>query len=98
MADGRLTLADGRIVGYADFGHAGQTAVLWCHGGPGSRLEPMAVGPAASEAGFRLIGIDRPGYGLSTPQPGRTIASWVADGLAVATHLGIERFLAVGVS
>ena len=30
--------------------------------------------------------------------PGRSIADWVPDGLAVADHLGIERFVAVGVS
>jgi pimeloyl-ACP methyl ester carboxylesterase len=55
------------------------------------------AGPAA-ESGFRVIGIDRPGYGYSTPEPDRTIADWVPDGLAVADHLGIERFMAVGVS
>jgi pimeloyl-ACP methyl ester carboxylesterase len=98
MADGRLTLADGRTVGYADYGTPGQTPVLWCHGGPGSRLEPSSLGAAASEAGFRIVGIDRPGYGFSTPQPGRAIADWVNDGLTVASHLGIREFLTVGVS
>ena len=39
-----------------------------------------------------------PGYGLSTTQSGRTIAQWVPDALAVADHLGIARFVAVGVS
>jgi pimeloyl-ACP methyl ester carboxylesterase len=52
----------------------------------------------ASEAGLRIIGIDRPGYGLSTPQPGRTIAGWVPEALAVADHLGIGQFAAVGIS
>jgi pimeloyl-ACP methyl ester carboxylesterase len=88
----------GRAVGYADFGPAEARPVLWCHGGPGSRIEPLIVADAARAAGFRLIGIDRPGYGKSVPQPGRTIESWVPDGLAVADHLGIESFIAVGVS
>ncbi|HTO54475.1 MAG TPA: alpha/beta hydrolase [Myxococcota bacterium] len=96
--DGRITLADGRTVGYADYGTPGQTPVLWCHGGPGSRLEPSGIAPAAGAAGFRIIGIDRPGYGLSTPQPGRAIADWVNDGLTVASHLGVREFLCVGVS
>ncbi len=30
-----LSLGDGRTVGYADYGPAGATPVLWCHGGPG---------------------------------------------------------------
>lgn len=98
MIDGQIVLRDGRSVGYVDFGSAGQTPVLWCHGGPGSRFEPQASAKVAAAAGFRLIGIDRPGYGTSTLQPGRSIAGWVGDGLAVADHLGLERFLAVGVS
>ena len=98
MHDEVLALHDGRTIGYADHGAPGQTAVLWCHGGPGSRLEPQAIAPAATAAGFRLIGIDRPGYGRSTPQPGRSIGGWVGDGLAVADQLGLERFLTVGAS
>jgi pimeloyl-ACP methyl ester carboxylesterase len=98
MGEDRIQLADGRFVGYIDLGPADATPVLWCHGGPGSRLEPAAMAPAAAAAGLRIVGIDRPGYGLSTPRPGRTIAEWVPDGLAVADHLGIDRFVAIGVS
>jgi len=62
---GRITVPDGRTIGYADYGTPPETAVLWCHGGPGSRLEPQALAPVAREAGLRIIGIDRPGYGDS---------------------------------
>ena len=98
MREGEIALHDGRTVGYADCGGSHATAALWCHGGPGSRLEPAAVAEAAASVGVRLIGIDRPGYGRSTPHPGRTIASWVPDALAVADHLGLPRFALVGVS
>jgi pimeloyl-ACP methyl ester carboxylesterase len=96
--DQTMRLASGRVVGFADHGHPGDTAVIWCHGGPGSRLEPSYVAPAAVDAGLRLVGIDRPGYGLSTPDPGRTIGGWAPDALAVADHLGIDRFVTVGIS
>jgi pimeloyl-ACP methyl ester carboxylesterase len=96
--EGRIALPGGRTIGYADYGGAGETAVLWCHGGPGSRLEPQSLAPAARDLRLRIVGIDRPGYGLSTPRPGRTIADWVPDALAVADRLGIDRFAAVGVS
>jgi pimeloyl-ACP methyl ester carboxylesterase len=96
--DRTIRLASGRTVGFADHGRPDGTAVLWCHGGPGSRLEPAYVAPAAAEAGLRLVGIDRPGYGLSTPEPGRTIAGWVPEALAVVDHLGIDRFVTVGIS
>src|SRR6478672_1574176 len=95
VGEDRMELADGRTVGLVDLGPADATAVLWCHGGPGSRLEPAAMAPAMVAAGLRVVGIDRPGYGLSTTRPGRTIAEWAPDGLAVADHLGIERFVAV---
>ncbi len=98
MEDQTIRLASGRTVGFADYGIPGATAVLWCHGGPGSRLEPAYLRRAARAAGLRIIGIDRPGYGLSAPQPGRTIAGWVPEALAVADHLGIGPFAAVGTS
>ena len=98
MKNGTITMTDGRIVGFADYGSSAQPAVVWCHGGPGNRLEPSFVADAAARAGIRLIGIDRPGYGLSTPQPGRTIGGWVPDALAVLDSLGIDQFLALGAS
>jgi pimeloyl-ACP methyl ester carboxylesterase len=98
MKNESITMNDGRSVGFADYGSPGQTAVVWCHGGPGTRLEPSLVATAAARAGLRLIGIDRPGYGLSTPQPGRTIGGWATDAFAVLDHLRIDEFLALGTS
>jgi len=89
---------DGRTIGYADYGPPDGKPVIWCHGGPGSRLEAQALAPFATPMGFRLIGIDRPGYGLSSPFPGRSIADLVPDVLAVADKLGIDRFIVVGSS
>lgn len=96
--DATIELADGRPVGFATYGRPDGTAVLWCHGGPGSRMEPAHLGAEAAEAGLLLIGIDRPGYGMSTPCPGRTIAGWVPEALAVADEIGAARFVAVGES
>jgi pimeloyl-ACP methyl ester carboxylesterase len=98
MREGTIALKDGRHVGFADFGTPDQTAVLWCHGGPGCRIEPDLLDGSAREAGLRFVGIDRPGYGWSTPQPGRTIGGWITDALAVLDHLGIDRFVTVGAS
>jgi pimeloyl-ACP methyl ester carboxylesterase len=97
-ADGVVQVDGGRAVGFATFGARDGVAVLWCHGGPGCRLEPAYLQAEAAAEGLRLIGIDRPGYGMSTPQPGRTIASWVGDAVAVTDALGVRRFVAVGES
>src|SRR6187399_1075410 len=93
-----LRADDGRSLGIAEFGAVDGTAVLWCHGGPGSRREPAWLDAAAADAGLRLIGVDRPGYGLSTPAPGRTISSVVTDMLDVAAQLSIRDYATVGVS
>src|SRR5262245_39200878 len=98
MRESMLTMNDGRQVGVAEFGDGRGTPVIWCHGGPGSRLEPAYVDAAAAAASLRIVGIDRPGYGRSTPQPGRTIAAWVDDALAVADGLGIGSFATIGAS
>jgi pimeloyl-ACP methyl ester carboxylesterase len=97
MIDEVLERPDGRTVGYTD-SQGGGTPVLWCNGGPGSRLEAVGMAPAAGDAGYRLIGLDRPGYGRSTPWPGRTIADGVPDALAVLDRLGVDRVAVVGVS
>ena len=98
MKNGTITTNDGRIVGFADYGSPAQTALVWCHGGPGTRLEPALVADDAARAGLRLIGIDRPGYGRSTSQPGRTIGGWAPDALAVLDRLGIDQCVALGAS
>ena len=98
MIDHQIQSADNRTISFADYGPTSGLAVLCCHGGPGSRLEPRRISEQAAAAGFRLIGIDRPGYGKSTPLPGRSICDWTQDAIAVADHLMLDQFLMVGVS
>jgi pimeloyl-ACP methyl ester carboxylesterase len=96
--DQTLTTAAGSRFGLIDYGPEGGTPVLWCHGGPGSRFEPEWLAGDAASAGFRIIGFDRPGYGLSPPQPGRTIVGVASDLVELLARLGVSSFLTVGVS
>ena len=96
--DLRFTATDGRTIGAAEYGDPDGVPVLWTHGGPGSRFEPLWLRDAAAEAGLRIVAVDRPGYGLSDPLPGRTILDGVADLLAVADQLSLREFRTVGVS
>lgn len=93
MIDQTLTLPDGRAIGFSDYGKAGDAPVIWCRGGPGSRLEAGAKGAAVQALGLRVISLDRPGYGLSSLNSGRSIADCVPDCLAVADALGPDAFM-----
>src|SRR5580693_5764215 len=52
----------------------------------------------AAARGLRLISYDRPGYGGSSPQPGRTVADCAGDVRAICAELGIDRLAMWGVS
>ncbi len=89
---------DGRTLAIEEAGDLGGRPVLVHNGTPNSR---HLYGPAAADAaarGLRLIGYDRPGYGGSTPQPGRTVADCAADVRAICAGLGIDRLAMWGVS
>jgi pimeloyl-ACP methyl ester carboxylesterase len=46
--------------------------------------------------GVRLISPDRPGIGLSDPQPDRTIRDWADDIADLLDQLGVDRFAVMG--
>lgn len=89
-----LKLKDGRNLGFAQFGPKTATPVFYFHGWPGSRLEAGFF----DIPGAQLIGVDRPGYGLSDPLAKRTLADWPKDIEALADHLGFDKFAIVGMS
>jgi pimeloyl-ACP methyl ester carboxylesterase len=89
---------DGRTLAIEEAGDPGGRPVLVHASTPNSRhLYPPAAADAAAR-GLRLIGYDRPGYGGSTPQPGRTVADCAADVRAICTELGIDRLAMWGIS
>jgi pimeloyl-ACP methyl ester carboxylesterase len=67
-----IELAGGRTLSYGVLGDPDGAATVVVLDGPGSRGLARAAGPAAAERGLRLIAPDRPGFGRSTPRPGRT--------------------------
>jgi pimeloyl-ACP methyl ester carboxylesterase len=96
--DHDLQLADGRVLRYQIAGTAHGDAVFLLHGALGSRLVHNSLSAAATDAGIRLVSYDRPGYGGSTPHPGRTVASAADDVAAIADQLGVERLAVWGQS
>jgi pimeloyl-ACP methyl ester carboxylesterase len=97
--EGTVAVGERRHLGYAEFGDAGGPLVLWFHGTPGARRQIAPVGRAAADAlGLRLVTVERPGVGASTPHRHRRIVDFAGDAAAVADHLGHERFAVVGLS
>lgn len=92
MSDERARLPDGRVLGWAERGRLDGFPVIACHGGLSCRLDSRGADRPARVAGVRLIAPDRPGLGLSDPQPGRTLLDWAADVEHLVDHLGIDRF------
>ncbi|KAK1451424.1 alpha/beta hydrolase [Colletotrichum melonis] len=93
-----FTLPDGRKLGYSQFGLATGKPILYCHGLPGSCVEAGHLHEAALDVGARIIATDRPGMGLSTPQPGRTLLDHAKDLEHLATHLKLKEYGVLGVS
>jgi pimeloyl-ACP methyl ester carboxylesterase len=70
--------------------------VISCHGTPGSRRARHPDPEIYERHGVRMVVYDRPGYGLSDPQPGRSVADAAGDIEAIADELGLERFVVMG--
>jgi pimeloyl-ACP methyl ester carboxylesterase len=94
----QMELADGRRLGWAEYGAAEGRPVMYFHGWPASRLEPRLLDSDCVGIGVRLIAPDRPGMGLSDFKRGRTISEWPKDVVELAEHLGLEKFVVLGVS
>lgn len=96
MKDSEIQLSDGRRLAYTDVGENGRPCMLFFHGAPASRLRLTYLEAEIEAAGCRVIAPDRPGYGGSSPQPGRTMTDWPRDVAALTDALGIERFGVAG--
>jgi pimeloyl-ACP methyl ester carboxylesterase len=92
-----LDTTDDRNLRAYDSG-GGDATVFWLHGSPqtGALLPPVLT-PAAKR-GVRVLSYARPGYGGSTPRPGRDVSSAAADLATVADGLGVGRFGVLGAS
>lgn len=96
--DQAIRLPDGRRLDYAEYGASGGSPVLFFHGAPGSRHIHADMAVIAARRGIRLIAVERPGYGLSEQQPGRTLLDWPKDIAVLTDALGLERFVIIGFS
>src|SRR3954447_17531994 len=97
MADfSTVTTADGRVLEYLVSGPPDGRTLLFQPGTPNSAVLFSAIVEAAEPLGLRTVSYSRPGYGESTPRPGRRVADALADFEAVLDAVGAERFVTLG--
>ncbi|MFW0796573.1 alpha/beta hydrolase [Gordonia sp. CPCC 205515] len=97
--EGSVATGDGRRIGFAEFGTATGRALFWLHGTPGARRQiPTEARTYAAANDLRIVGLDRPGVGSSTPHRYTCVADFAQDLEAVADALGIDQFAVIGLS
>jgi pimeloyl-ACP methyl ester carboxylesterase len=97
--EGNIAVRDQRQIGFAEFGDPQGRAVFWLHGTPGARRQiPAEARAFAARNHIRLIGIDRPGIGSSTPYQYAAVVDFADDLRIIADVLGIDRMAVVGLS
>lgn len=87
-----ITLPNERKLGYLIIGE-GQP-VFWFHGLPGSRISVLNLSKISGP--LKLIGVDRPGFGLSTFTTQRRMSDFAQDVSFLADQLKIDKFSVVG--
>ena len=97
--EGNIAVGDDRQIGFAEFGDPQGRAVFWLHGTPGARRQiPMEARVYAEKRQIRLIGVDRPGIGSSTPHQYDTVFAFADDLRTIADTLGIDKMEVIGLS
>jgi pimeloyl-ACP methyl ester carboxylesterase len=94
----RITAADGRTLAVAEWGDPNGLPLIEVHGTPGSRIRWWRDPTIYSRHGLRRLTVDRAGYGDSTRDSGRAVVDFVADIIAIADALGVDRFAITGAS
>jgi len=69
---------------------------MYFHGTASSRLEIHLLDELASKGKLQIIGVDRPGYGLSTSLNRRNLQTLADDVNYLANSLGVKRFGLLG--
>jgi pimeloyl-ACP methyl ester carboxylesterase len=86
----QISLPDGRQLGFSVVGKG--KPVLYFHGTASSRLETLLLTEFARANDFQIIGVDRPGFGLSTFAPRCRLRDFAPDVNSLMDHLGIKKF------
>lgn len=99
FVEGTIRLDGGRRLGFAEYGDPRGRPVLWFHGTPGGRGQiPPEARVAAGRHGVRLIALERPGVGHSTPFLHHRVLGFTDDVAQALDRLDVGRFGLIGLS
>jgi pimeloyl-ACP methyl ester carboxylesterase len=90
MSNQVIKLPDRRQLGYAVEGEG--KPIIYFHGTASSRLEILLLKDFANANKFQLIGIDRPGYGLSSFKADVGLREFAKDVNAVTEYLNLSSY------
>jgi len=97
--EGSVAVREGRRLSFAEFGTPRGAAIIWMHGTPGARRQiPVEARAYAAEHDLRIIGVDRPGIGTSTPHLYANVLDWVGDLAMLADALAADTMRVIGLS
>jgi pimeloyl-ACP methyl ester carboxylesterase len=87
-----LVLPDGRNLGYAEYGSRTGQPIILNHGFGCSRFDGAYFHEIGQQVGARIICVDRPGMGWSSPQPNRTVLDYTKDVEHLTEHLKLDKY------
>jgi pimeloyl-ACP methyl ester carboxylesterase len=97
--EGTVAVRDDRRLSFAEYGSTRGPAIIWMHGTPGARRQiPLEARAYAEQQGLRIVGIDRPGIGSSTPHLYPNVLDWTHDLEIMLDTLGIDTLRLIGLS
>lgn len=89
---------DNKRIYYYLFGNTQTKPIFFFHGYPGTGKQAFLLSNTSFDDNYFIVAIDRPGYGLSDPQPGLTLKKFAQDILELSEYLKIDKFISMGVS
>ncbi|GAB3770869.1 pimeloyl-ACP methyl ester carboxylesterase [Nocardioides ginsengisegetis] len=97
--EGSVAVRGGRRLSFAEYGSPRGPAIVWMHGTPGARRQiPLEARAHAERHGLRIIGIDRPGIGSSTPHLYSDVLDWTGDLEILLDALAVDTVRLIGLS
>jgi len=91
-------LSSGESLGYLEMGHPTGPACFFFHGFPGSSQQVLLINHHELLEKFRVIAVDRPGFGDSSFRRNRKNIEIASIHQELADHLGLQKFHLIAVS